>query len=63
MTFIQARDYARQGVKVTHKYFTSEEYITMKGNMIIFNDGVRLNDRQWLKNRLDLLQDWSFYTL
>ncbi len=40
MTFEEAKILARQGIKMTHNYFTDNEYITMKGNVIVFEDGV-----------------------
>ncbi len=61
MTFVQAKDYAKKGIKVTHKYFTDDEYITMKGEMVVFEDGVRINANEWVKGRKELLDDWSLY--
>jgi hypothetical protein len=61
MTFTQAKDYARKGIKVTHEYFTEEEYMTMKGNMIIFEDGTRINVGEWVKGKSWLLDGWSLY--
>lgn len=61
MTFIQAKDYAKKGIKITHKYFTNNEYITMKGEMVVFEDGFRINANEWVKGRKELLDDWSLY--
>ena len=36
MTFEEAKEQARKGIKVTHQYFTPDEYMTMKGNQIMF---------------------------
>lgn len=63
MTFLQAKDCAKNGTKVCHKYFTDDEYITMKGEMIIFEDGFRINANQWIKGRKELLEDWSLYII
>jgi len=38
MTLTEAKELAQQGIKVTHNYFTKDEYLTMKGNQIIFED-------------------------
>lgn len=38
MTLQEAKELAQQGIKVTHTYFTDDEYMIMKGNMIIFED-------------------------
>ena len=44
-----------------HIYFTNDEYMTMKGNMIIFEDGVKIFADEWLRNKDYLLDGWSFY--
>lgn len=59
MNFEEAQALARQGVKVTHRYFTEDEYMTMEGNTIIFEDGVRIDVNKWSEGK-DYLQDgWS----
>lgn len=59
MTFEEAKQLARQGVKMTHRYFTSDEYMTMKGNIIIFEDGVQIFADEWAKGKDYLLEGWS----
>ena len=61
MTFDEAKEHARKDIKVTHIYFTNDEYMTMKGNMIIFEDGVKIFADEWLRNKDYLLDGWSFY--
>lgn len=61
MTFEEAKEKARQGIKVTHTYFTSDEYMTMEGNMIIFEDGVKIFADEWSKGKDYLLDGWSIY--
>jgi hypothetical protein len=61
MTFEEAKAQARQGVKVTHKCFSPDEYMTMQGNMIIFEDGVKIFADEWSKNKNYLLDGWSIY--
>lgn len=59
MTFEEAKEKARKGVKMTHKYFTDKEYMTMRGNIIIFEDGVEIFADKWSKGKDYLLNDWS----
>ena len=59
MTFEEAKILARQGIKMTHNYFTDNEYITMKGNMIIFEDGVEIMSGDWMEGKPYLLEGWS----
>jgi hypothetical protein len=33
---------ARKGDKITHSYFTPDEWFTIQGNMMTFEDGVRM---------------------
>ncbi len=61
MTFEEAKDLARQGIKVTHKYFTDDEYMTMQGDMIIFEDGSKIPVNEWSKGKDYLLDGWSIY--
>lgn len=61
MTFEKAKEKARKGIKVTHRYFTEDEYMTMRGNMIIFEDGVEIFADEWLHGKDYLLKDWSIY--
>lgn len=59
MTFEEAKVLARQGVKMTHQYFTEDEYITIQGNMIIFEDGVKIFVDEWTKGKSYLQDGWS----
>jgi len=61
MTFEEAKEQARKGVKVTHQYFADNEYLTMKGNMIVFEDGVKIFADDWSKDKNYLLDGWSLY--
>ena len=61
MTFEEAKEQARKGVKVTHQYFEDNEYLTMKGNMIVFEDGVKIFADDWSKGKSYLLDGWSLY--
>ena len=59
MTFELAKDKARRGIKMAHTYFTDQEYLTMRGNQIIFEDGVKLFADDWAKGKDYLLEGWS----
>lgn len=61
MTLQQAKEKAQQGIKVTHEYFTSDEYMTMRGNKIIFEDGVSIFFNEWVKDKDYLLTGWSLH--
>lgn len=61
MTLQEAKQQAQQGIKVTHVYFTENEYMTMAGNIITFEDGVRIYFDEWVKGKEYLLTGWSIY--
>lgn len=61
MTFEQAKELARQGIKMTHQYFTSEEYMTMRGNIVVFEDGAEIFVDEWSKDKDYLLTGWSTF--
>jgi hypothetical protein len=61
MTLEEAKALARQGVKMTHTYFTENEYMTMEGNMVIFEDGVKIFASEWTQGKDYLLTGWSKY--
>lgn len=63
MTFEEAKVQARNGIKVTHKYFSEDEYMTMRGNLIIFEDGVEIFADEWSKGKDYLLEGWSLYNI
>jgi hypothetical protein len=59
MTLQEAKELAQQGIKVTHTYFTDNEYMTMQGNQIVFEDGVKIFFDEWTKDKDYLLEGWS----
>tara|TARA_R110000868_G_scaffold14426_3_gene67146 strand:+ start:10312 stop:10497 length:186 start_codon:yes stop_codon:yes gene_type:complete len=61
MTQEEAFALARQGIKITHTYFTDEEYLTIQGNLITFEDGVKILIEDWTKGKDYLLTGWSKY--
>ena len=61
MTLQEAKEKAQQGIKVTHTYFTIDEYMIMWGNMIMFEDGAKILFDEWTKGKECLLDGWSLY--
>jgi hypothetical protein len=59
MTLEEAIVLARQGVKMTHRYFSSNEFMTMKGNLVIFEDGVEIYLSDWVGDKQWLIDGWS----
>lgn len=59
MTLEEAKELAQQGVKVTHQYFTDDEYMTMQGNLILFEDGVKIFFDDFIGNKDYFKTGWS----
>lgn len=54
----------KKGIKVTHRYFSSDEWITMKGNFTIqTEEGYSFPaDEFWrYRNDIDWMDGWSIY--
>ena len=62
MTLTEAKELAQKGIKVTHRYFTDEEYMIMKGNIIIFEDDVQIFFDEWTKGKDYLNEGWSLFS-
>jgi len=62
MTLLEAKELAQKGIKVTHRYFTDEEYMIMKGNIIIFEDDVQIFFDEWTKGKDYLTDGWSLFS-
>ncbi len=61
MTLEEAIILAKQGIKVTHEFFTDDEYLTIQGNMIVFEDGAKISIDEWTKDKDYLNNGWSKY--
>jgi len=61
MTLEEAKEQAQKGIKVTHTYFTGDEYMIMRGNMIVFEDGVKIFFNEWTEGKDYLNDGWSIY--
>lgn len=59
MTLEEAKIKAQSGIKITHTYFTSNEYMTMRGNQIIFEDGAKIFFDEWVKGKDYFNEGWS----
>lgn len=46
---------------MTHQDFTSDEWMIMKGNMIHFEDGMKIFFEEWVCGKPYLLNGWSRY--
>ena len=62
MLFEEAKLLAQKGIKITHTYFTDDEYLTMKGNIIIFEDGAKIFASEWMDGKDYLNDGWSIYS-
>lgn len=61
MTLEEAKEYAKKGIKVTHRYFSDTEYLTMKNNIIEFECGTKVFSFDWIEGKDYLQNGWSFY--
>jgi ABC-type uncharacterized transport system ATPase subunit len=61
MTFQEAKELARKGIKVTHQYFSDTEYMTMRGNIIVFEDGAEIFENEWANGKDWVNDGWSIY--
>jgi len=61
MTLEEAKVLAQKGTKMTHTYFSSDEYMIMHGNMIVFEDGVQIFFNEWTEGKEYLKEGWSVY--
>lgn len=59
MTLEEAIELAKKGVKMTHEYFTSEEWMIMQGGQVVFEDGVKASLRDWTEDKDYLLTGWE----
>ncbi len=63
MTRQEAIKLMEQGLKVTHDYFSEDEWMTIKNGKYVFEDGVKCNPDEFWKYRQDASwdEDWSIY--
>ena len=62
MIFEEAKALAREGTKVTHEYFTPNEWMIMSGNLCVFEDGCKIIVDEWSEGKDYLLNGWSIFT-
>ena len=61
MLLQEAKKLAQQGVRVTHEYFTDDEWMIMEGNLIQFEDGVQIFFNEFTEGKDYLKDGWSLY--
>ena len=63
MTRAEAIKAMREGKKVTHKYFTPEEWATQKDGMVLLEDGVECSPIEfWAYRRSPMFDnDWELW--
>jgi hypothetical protein len=63
MTRTEAIKAMREGKKVTHKYFSPEEWATQENGKILLEDGVRCSPYEFWKWRQDAEfdVDWEIF--
>jgi hypothetical protein len=63
MTKQEAITAMREGKKVTHRYFTSDEWITLNGYMIVTEEGYSIPEHAFWKDRQSpsFEDGWSIY--
>jgi len=64
MTKEQAIQLMCDGNKITHRYFSPDEWVTMVGDKIHLEDGVVCDPEEFWKWRKDKMWDdgWSIFT-
>ena len=61
MKLEEATELAKQGIKVTHEYFTDDEYMTIQGDLIVFENNSTMLFVDYVKNKDYLKDGWSKY--
>ena len=65
MTKIEAIQQMSAGIKMTHKYFSPDEWVTMKYGKLLFEDGVVCDLDEFCSWRANINweNDWSVYVI
>jgi hypothetical protein len=63
MTRIEAIKAMREGKKVTHEYFTCDEWATQENGKILFEDGVKCSPSEFWQDRMvpEFNDGWSIW--
>jgi len=63
MTRAEAIKVMREGKKVTHRYFTPEEWVTQQGGQILLEDGVKCSPAEFWRYRQEEIynNDWDIW--
>lgn len=57
----QAIEAMKQGKKLTHNYFSNDEWITIENNIIISEDGVKHHNFWGIRNSESWKTGWSIF--
>lgn len=57
MTKEEAIDKMKKGIKVTHRYFSKNEWMTMDNGKIVLEDGFRCSTHEFWRWRTD--ESWN----
>lgn len=61
MTLQEMIPLARKGIKMTHTYFTPNEWLILHGNIVKFEDGVQTYLDEWTKGKNYLNDGWEVW--
>lgn len=61
MTLEEAKELACKGIKVTHTYFITGEWMIIENGVAIFEDEGRILFDEWVKGKEYLKYGWSIY--
>ena len=61
MTLQEMIPLAQQGIKMTQTYFHPDEWLIMKGNLVVFEDGVEIFLEEWTSGKEWLNEGWEKY--
>jgi hypothetical protein len=58
-----AKAMAQEGIKMSHRYFTDNEWLVVRGNCITFEDGVNIFWDEWAAGKDYLKVGWKRFQL
>ena len=56
MTKLEALALMKKGIKITHRYFTPSEWMTIEGDFFVFDDGAQIEKSAFWADRSTI--DW-----
>lgn len=62
MTRLEAFEKSRkEGCRISHRYFTDDEWLVVHGAMVMIEDGVKISIDEFLRDRQGLGFDTDWY--